>query len=636
MSDFLILAFVILGAGLIAVPIASRLGLGSVLGYLIAGIAISPLLRFLNVDVIALQHFAEFGVVMMLFLIGLELEPSLLWKLRTKLLGLGGGQVLVTTILITIISVLLGEPFKIALAIGLVLALSSTAIVLQTLNERGLNRTEGGQSSFSVLLFQDIAVIPMLALMPLLAVPELQDVANHAAAGHGADAAADHGGGDHGTSGGISMVSDMGGIEATLVTIAAIVAVIFCGNFLTRPLFQFVAAAKLRELFTATALFIVIATALLMMVVGLSPALGAFMAGVVLATSEYRHEMESNIDPFRGLLLGLFFITVGAGIDFVLLMNDTLRVILLAIGLITIKGMVLFGLATVFKLAESDRWLFTLGLAQAGEFGFVLLSFGVANAILPQALADELLLVVTLTMLFTPAMFVLYSRVIAPMLQAVSDKPDDTIEEKQKVIIVGRGRVGGIVERMLKSASYDPVVIDHNSDHLDVLRRFGVHVYFGDATRPGLLHAAGVEEATLLVVAIDGKQQITQLVDYAVRTYPNLHVIARAVDRDHVYELWARGCRDIIRETYDSSLRMGRSAFEAMGISREAADEMTEAFNEMDRKAMIEVADSYDVDVPAHQNEKYISRVREMQGHWEAELRDRISKILDDKELEGA
>ncbi|MEO1474954.1 MAG: cation:proton antiporter [Pseudomonadota bacterium] len=630
MSDFLILAFIILSAGILAVPIATRLGLGSVLGYLIAGIAVSPLLHFLSVDVIALQHFAEFGVVMMLFLIGLELEPNLLWKLRNKLVVLGGGQVVLTAALITAISVILGQPFSIAIAIALVLALSSTAIVLQTLNERDLTRTEGGQASFSVLLFQDIAVIPMLALMPLLAMPELHEAVSHGAA-HAGEAGDDHGGGES-----ISLIGDMNGIQATLVTLAAIGAVILCGNFLARPLFRFVAGAKLRELFTATALFIVIGTALLMMVVGLSPALGAFMAGVVLATSEYRHEMESNIEPFRGLLLGLFFVTVGASIDFALLMEMPERIVILTFGLIAVKGIVLYSLASVFQMGSSDRWLFTLGLAQAGEFGFVLLSFSVSNAILPQVLADELLLVVTLTMLFTPALFVIYSRIMQPRMQAGANVPDDAISEKKKVIIVGRGRVGGIVERMLKAASYDPTVIDHNSNHLDILRRFGVHVYFGDATRPGLLHAAGIENASLLVVAIDGKQQITQLVDYAVRTYPNLHVIARAVDRDHVYELWARGCRDIIRETYDSSLRMGRSAFEALGIGREASLRMMDAFNEMDRKAMIEVADAYDITIPAHENEEYVGRIREMQGHWEAELRDRMSKILDDEELEVA
>ncbi|MEM8635553.1 MAG: cation:proton antiporter [Pseudomonadota bacterium] len=627
MSDFLILAFVVMGAGIIAVPIAARLGLGSVLGYLIAGIAISPLLHLLNVDVVALQHFAEFGVVMMLFLIGLELEPNLLWKLRNKLVVLGGGQVVLTAALVTAIASLLGQPFSIAIAIGLILALSSTAIVLQTLNERGLTRTEGGQASFSVLLFQDIAVIPMLALMPLLAMPELMDTASHAI-GHGEGVVDDHGGSES-----ISMVAGMGGVQATLVTIGAIIAVILAGVFCTRPLFKYIAAAKLPELFTAAALFIIIATALLMMVVGLSPALGAFMAGVVLATSEYRHEMESHIDPFRGLLLGLFFITVGANIDFALLMESPAKIVALAVALIAVKLVVLYSLASVFNISGSSRWLFTLGLAQAGEFGFVLLSFSVTNAILPQTLADELLLVVTLTMLLTPALFILYGKIIQPAMMKTSDEPDDAIEEKKKVIIVGRGRMGGIVERMLKSAGYDPTVIDHNSEHLNILRRFGVHVYFGDATRPGLLHAAGIEDASLLVVAMDGKQQITQLVDYAIRTYPDLHVIGRAVDRDHVYELWARGCRDIIRETYDSSLRMGRSAFEAMGISRESADLMTDAFNEMDRKAMIEVADAYDISIPAAENEEYIGRIREMQSHWEAELRERMRRILDDEDL---
>lgn len=611
MTDFLLLAFVFLVAGVVSVPIASRLGLGSVLGYLIAGIAISPILALLHVDVVSIQHFAEFGVVMMLFLVGLELEPRHLWSMRGQLLGLGGGQVALTTLAVMAVAMAFGQPWTIALAIGLVLALSSTAIVLQTLNEKGLMKSDGGQASFSVLLTQDIAVIPMLALIPLLAVPELVDAAQHAAdAGHGSD--------DHGPA--LSLVDGLNGWQTALVTLAAVAAVILGGSFLTRPIFRFISVAGLRELFTATALMMVVGIALLMSLVGLSPALGTFLAGVVLANSEYRHELESDIDPFRGLLLGLFFMTVGAGINFGLLWDTIFVTVALTMGLLLLKGIVLFLLGTVFGLRGADRWLLTLGLAQAGEFGFVLLTFSVANAVLPQAVSDQLLLVIALSMLLTPVLFILYDRVIAPGLVGSEERETDTIDETGHVIIAGYGRVGTVIDRILLSAGYKTTVIDYSSAQIDALRKFGARVYYGDATRPDLLHAAGIETAKVLVIAIDDEDKITELAEYALRNFPHLHVIARARTRHHVYHLWAAGCRDIIRETYDSSLRMGRSALEALGIPNAAAEEMKEAFNDMDRRAMIHVADAYDLSIPVLENQAYIDAVKDIRGPWQEDL----------------
>lgn len=642
MVDFLLLAFVFLIAGVIAVPIATRFGLGSVLGYLIAGILISPVLAILGVDVISIQHFAEFGVVMMLFLVGLELEPKVLWEMRNKLLGLGGGQVALSTLLVMAIAMALGQPWTIALAIGLVLSLSSTAIVLQTLNEKGLMKSDGGQSGFSVLLFQDIAVIPMLALIPLLALPELIDVASvaghgevvseaahgaaeHGAAEHGTD---DHGSGDH--SSGMSLIAGMEGWQVALVNLGAIAAVILGGSYLTRPIFRFIASAQLRELFTATALMMVVGIALLMSLVGLSPALGTFLAGVVLANSEYRHELESDIDPFKGLLLGLFFMTVGAGINFALLIDNIGLIVALTVGLLTLKAAVLFVLGTIFGLRGLDRWLLTLGLAQAGEFGFVLLSFTVANAVIPSAVADQLLLVVALSMLLTPILFIFYDRVLAPRYAEAQEREPDAIEENNHIIIAGSGRVGGLVQRMLGGAGFKATVIDFSSKQIEMLGRFGQQTYFGDATRPDLLHAAGIGDAKLLVIAIDDKDQITELVRYAHHTYPDLHILARAVDRNHVYDLWAAGCRDIVRETYDSSVRMGRSAFEALGIGKENAEKMAELFNQMDRRAMISLADAYDPEIPTPENEVYIARVKEVAGEWQAELSAEMNKIRGD------
>lgn len=638
MTDFLLLAFIFLIAGVIAVPIATRLGLGSVLGYLIAGIVISPILGWLNVDVISIQHFAEFGVVMMLFLVGLELEPKRLWQMRGKLLGLGGGQIGITTAAIMGIGLLFGLSWTLALAVGLIAALSSTAIVLQTLNEKGLMKSDGGQSSFSVLLAQDIAVIPMLALMPLLAMPELMDIAGEVAhgadAGHGADAAHggdDHGGGDHG--GGMSLVAGLNGWQTALINVIAIAAVIGAGSFLTRPIFRFIAGANLRELFTATALMMVIGIALLMSLVGLSPALGTFLAGVVLANSEYRHELESDIDPFKGLLLGLFFMTVGAAINFALLSENLLLILGLTVLLIAVKAAVLAVLALVFKLRGADRWLLALSLAQAGEFGFVLLSFSVTNAILPQMLADQLLLVVAISMMLTPLLFIFYDRVIVPRHNASDMGEADDIEEQGEVIIAGGGRVGGIVRRILSAAGYSLTVIDYNAQHLENMRRFGARIYYGDATRPDLLHAAGLHNAKVFVASIDDKQKLTELVHYVHTTAPHVHIIARAVDRHHVYELWAAGCRDIIRENYDSSLRMGRSALEALNIPKDRAQMMVDAFNRADRSSMITLADAYDPNIPVMENEVYIARVQDILGPREVAMNAEMMHILETGEM---
>ena len=622
MTDFLLLAFIFLAAGIAMVPIASKLKLGSVLGYLLAGIAISPLLALLHVDVISIQHFAEFGVVMMLFLVGLELEPHMLWAMRSRLLGLGGLQVALTALAAAAIAFALDYPWTISLAIGLVLSLSSTAIVLQTLNERGLMRSDGGQASFSVLLFQDIAVIPMLALMPLLAMPELMDGGLELG---GSATGADHSTDDHGGES-FSLVAGLPGWQATLITLGAIAFVVVGGSRLTRPLFRFISMAHLRELFTATALMIVIGIALLMTLVGLSPALGTFMAGVVLANSEYRHELESDIDPFRGLLLGLFFMTVGASIDFQLLSENLANILSLTAGLIALKVAVLFVLAVKFKLQGADRWLFSLGLAQAGEFGFVLLSYTVGLSVIPQSLADQLLLVVALSMLLTPLLFLLFDRVIAPRYSKQGAKEADSIDEKRKVIIAGHGRIGGIINRMLRLKGFESTVIDFNSEHLEVLRTYNIKVYFGDATRPDLLHAAGIDEASVFVIAIDNKEQITNLAKYVMETHPHVKVIARAVDRHHVYDLWFAGCREIIRESYDSSLRMGRVVLENLGFSLEEATEYVADFTATDRKFMREMADVYDPAIPAHQNPEYVARALEINKAWQEQMDSEISQ----------
>lgn len=605
MSDFLLLTFVFLAAGAVAVPIASRLGFGSVLGYLMAGILLSPLLDALGVDVISIQHFAEFGVVLMLFLIGLELEPRLLWSMRRRLLGLGGLQVVVTILIVTGVAVALGQRWQVALAIGMVLALSSTAIVLQTLNERGSLKSDGGEASFSVLLFQDIAVIPMLALLPLLAVPGLHETA-----------AAD---GSH--SGGFGLMEGLAGWQQALITAGAIGVVVSLGSYLVRPVFRYIALANLRELFTAVALALVVGTALLMTVVGLSPALGSFLAGVVLANSEYRHELESSIDPFKGLLLGVFFITVGAAINFELLFAEFETIMALTLGLILIKVAVLYGLALIFGVRNQHRWLFALGLAQAGEFGFVLLSFAVASGVLGAGLSERLLLVVAISMLLTPLLFIVYDRAIRPRHLGTGQREPDAIDERGTVIVAGSGRFGGIINRLLIGAGYKTVVLDYHAEHLERLRAFGIKVFFGDATRPDLLHAAGIDEASMLVIAIDDRDKITNLVRWTVENHPDVYIVARALDRSHVYELWAAGARDIIRDTFDSSIRAGRSALEALGMHPYDAELQARQFARDDKASMRELADLYDPNMPVHLNRAYVERTREILAEQEKAMR---------------
>ncbi|EDL54186.1 monovalent cation:proton antiporter-2 (CPA2) family protein [Vibrio mediterranei] len=555
MTGYFLQAFVYLIAAVIAVPIAKRLGLGSVLGYLIAGVVIGPIIGLVGEETTTIQHFAEFGVVMMLFLVGLELEPKMLWGMRHKLIGLGGIQVGGTAAAVMGIALMLGQSWSVALTIGLIFALSSTAIVLQTFNEKGLSKTEGGQSAFSVLLFQDIAVIPMLAFIPLLALPELVEQAQNAAA-----QAAEH----HDE---LSLVAGLPGWAYGLVITASIAVVVVGGHYLSRPLFRFVASSGLREIFTATALMLVIGIAALMSLVGLSPALGTFLAGVVLANSEFRHELESNIDPFKGLLLGLFFITVGAGINFGILFDDFFVIIGLTLGVMLLKAAVLYVLAMIFKIKDSARWLFTLSLAQAGEFGFVLLSFSVQNHVLPTDIAQTLSLVVALSMFLTPGLFILFDKVILPKFEKDSnDREADTVEERGTVLIAGIGRFGQIVNRLLVANDVKTVVLDVRAEQVDNMRQIGTKAYFGDASKPDILHTAGIEDVKLLVIAIDNQETNVELVKYVKHTYPHVKILTRAFDRGHGYQLRQAGADYIESETYHSALELGAKTMKCLGF----------------------------------------------------------------------
>ncbi|SPF78413.1 monovalent cation:proton antiporter-2 (CPA2) family protein [Pseudoprimorskyibacter insulae] len=611
MQEFLFQASVYLMAAVIAVPIASRLGLGSVLGYLLAGIVIGPALGLVS-HTTDLQHFAEFGVVMMLFIIGLELEPRALWDMRHKLLGLGGLQIVVTTVLVMFAAMALGYVWQTSLAVGFIFALSSTAIVLQTLSEKGLMQTSGGRSAFSVLLTQDIAVIPILVLLPLLAVAQGPTLAADGSIQRNLPEADSHAT--------MSLVEGLPGWGVTLVTLGAIAAIILAGIYLSRPIFRYIHAAHLREMYTALALLIVLGIGFLMLLVGLSPALGTFLAGVVLANSEFRHELESDIEPFKGLLLGLFFITVGAGIDFNVLLRSPAEIIGLAVGVILLKSAVLYGLGRAFGLRRRDQWLFTLGLAQAGEFGFVLISFSLQLHVLPTPLAEKLLLVVALSMLITPLLFILYDWLSKRMKDTSEDKTPDEIDEQGPVIIAGIGRFGQIVNRMVRSAGFKTVVLDHDLRTIQLMRRFGVKGFFGDPTRPELLHAAGLETARVLVIALDNPAAATKLCGYARRLRPDLHIIVRARDRQHVYQLYKVGADDIVRELFDSSLRAGRYVLENIGLSEWEAAQAEKTFFHHDRYAVRELAKVWDPNRATGENDAYVARTIELEKELEIAL----------------
>lgn len=619
MEGFLFQATIFLAATVIAVPIAARMGLGSVLGYLAAGILIGPVLGLVGGhQTEELQHFAEFGVVMMLFIIGLELEPRALWDMRHKLIGLGGLQIGLTTLAVMIGAMILGLYWSVALAVGLIFALSSTAIVLQTLSEKGLMQTGGGRSAFSVLLTQDIAVIPMLALLPLLALPKRPDqvlsetLERMTGTGdtehHGAHEAA------------VSLIQSLPGWGAALLTIGVVVGIILTGVYLTRPVFRFIHHAQLREMYTALALLIVVGISFSMNLVGLSPALGAFLAGVVLASSEFRHELESDLSPFKGLLLGLFFITVGAGINFGILASQTFQVLGLALAIILIKGGILYALGRVFDLKGRNLWLFTLSLAQAGEFGFVLISFSGQQNVIPPELKELLLLVVALTMLITPLLFILYDSLSNRMDDSGDVHDPDEIDEHGPVIIAGIGRFGQIINRIVRSSGFNTVVLDHDFNAIQRVRRFGVKGFLGDPTRPDLLHAAGLKDAKVLVVALDDPDSATRLVAFARRECPDLHIIARARDRTHVFRLYQAGANDIVREMFDSSLRAGRYVLENMGLSEFEASELEKTFYHHDRHSVQELAALWDPTIPTTDNTAYIARAKELEGDLQTML----------------
>jgi len=541
-------AAIYFAAAVLAVMAAHRLGLGSVAGYLLAGIAIGPWGLKVVQQPDAIRSFAELGVVFLLFVIGLELEPRRLWHMRAQLLGLGLSQVLGSIAAIAAVALVAGFDMRVALIAGMALSLSSTALALQPLTERGALATQGGQAGFAILLFQDLAVIPMLAVLPLL-----------------------------GTAGGWSGFT----WQALAFAVAAIVGTLVLGHFIARPVFRHIARTRLREIFTAFALLLVLGIALVFEMAGLSMALGAFLAGVLLAESEYRHEIQATIEPFKGMLLGLFFISVGMGVDFTVLLAHPWIVLGVIAGLFLVKGAVLWLIAQRAQLPSTERSLFIVLLAQGGEFAFVILGLGAANEALPEATAQAITLAVALSMIATPFLLLFHDRVIAPRLGVLIERPAEQ-PEPAKVIVAGLGRVGQVVARLLNASGFQPTVLDDDPDGVEELRKFGFRVFYGDATRLDLLHAAGAERANLLVIALDDRDAITQLARVARTNFPRLRLIARAHDMRHMFELRDIGVEMMERETWLSALKIGETALAVMTQDPERAQRAVRAFAEHD------------------------------------------------------
>jgi CPA2 family monovalent cation:H+ antiporter-2 len=596
-KGFFIQAIVYLTSAVVCVPIAKKLGLSSILGYLFAGIVIGPfVLGFIGSEGEDIMHFAEFGVVMMLFLIGLELDPYKFWKMRKFILGMGSMQLIGTGVSIFILCQLfLDWNWQTTVVIALALSLSSTAIVLQTLKEKGLSQTSMGRASFSVLLFQDIAVIPILAIIPLMmsgqAIPD-DDLKS-------------------------SLIIDLPGWIQTLIVLAAIIAVYFGGKYIVVPLLHIVAKTRLQELFTASALLLVMAVSYLMQLVGLSPALGAFMAGVVLANSEFRHELEGDIAPFKGLLLGLFFIGVGASINFKLIIDDPAYILIFGAILTAIKFFVLFGIGKFYKKSNDQNLLFSFGLSQAGEFGFVILSFSMQLNILPNILANQMMAIIVLSMVSTPFLLLINEKWIDPFfgVKEKVKKPHDIIDENNEVIIAGFGHFGSTIGRLLKANGVNATILDHDSDRVDLLRKMGFKVYYGDATRLELLKAAGAENAKIFIAAIDNPEVNLSVVELLRKHFPHLNILTRARNRVDAYELIDHGVDKIYRETLYTAVHLGVDALTQLGHRKYSATRQGQRFIKYDEAAIRKLA------IKRHDKMAYLATVKD-----ELEMQEQLLK----------
>ncbi|MCS5711214.1 monovalent cation:proton antiporter-2 (CPA2) family protein [Candidatus Berkiella aquae] len=591
-KDFFYQAAIYLLAAVLAVPLAKRLGFGSVLGYLIAGIIIGPFVLGTVGNTESIMHFAEFGVTLMLFLIGLELRPAALWRLRSQIFGLGLIQVLATTLAFTGVFILLDFSFVSSFAIGMIFSLSSTAIVLQIFTEKGWNRSPVGEATLSVLLFQDLAIIPILAILPLLGYQVLIEDPH-------------------------TLTAKLSGWHQALFTIGVIAALIIAGRFLLRPLFRFIANSNLREIFTAASLLVVIASALVMQALGLSAALGTFLAGAVLAESEYRHELEADIEPFKGLLLGIFFISVGANINFSLIYHNPILILKIVTLLLVFKAMILFAVAKVFKINTQNSLLFSLTLAQGGEFCFVLLSFAAGIKIFSNETAALLIAAVAISMLLTPLMIIFYEKVLAPyFVRSQKDTDFDNIEQqKSTVVMAGFGRFGQIIGRLLIANKIKTTVLDLDAEAIAILRQFGFKVYYGDASRMDLLEIAGIKNASLFIIAIDDSEKALEIAKQVRKHYPDLKILARVHGRTQAYDFLKNDFNHVYRETFDSSLAMGLDALQSLGFDQEQAERMVKLFKEHDEASLAHLSKLYNR--PGQPDQAYINEARKSRKNLE-------------------
>lgn len=565
-ANQLVSVVTLLGAAIIAVPIFKRLGLGSVLGYLAAGIAIGPFGLKLFSDSQSIIHVAELGVVMFLFIIGLEMKPSHLWGLRRQIFGLGSAQVVTSAILLTFVGMAFGFPWQVAFIGGAGFVLTSTAIVMQVLSERGDMASYRGQKMVSILLFEDLIIVPLLAVVTFLSPLEANEVAN------------------------AQPVWQKIGIAGLSVT-----ALVVAGIWLLNPLFRILAKTKIRELMTAAALFVVLGSALLMEEGGLSTAMGAFVAGVLLSESSFRHQLEADIEPFRGLLLGLFFLGVGMALDLNIVFNNWLMILSIVLAMMFVKSLAIFIIAKLAKSTNSTAMDRAVVMAQGGEFAFVLYAAAATQGVITSEIQANFTAIVVLSMIFAPLTIILHNKFVVPRLADKGEQQaEDHIDEQHPIILVGIGRYGQIVNHILTMSGYHPTVIDLNAKQVESARHFGIKSYYGNATRPELLHNAGIETAELLIVAVDDKQQALHIVELARSMNPNIKILARAYDRRHVFELYKSGADIQVRETFDSAVRSGRKALEILGIEHEVADEICKYYFDRDRHRVKLMAEVYD------------------------------------------
>ena len=568
----------LLGAAVVAVPLFKRLGLGSVLGYLAAGLAIGPYGLALVTDSHAIIHIAEFGVVMFLFVIGLEMKPSHLWGLRRQIFGLGSLQVVVSAILLTIVGTLFGAPWEVSFICASGFVLTSTAIVMQVLGERQELASPRGQRIVSILLFEDLLIVPLLALVEFLA-PATPESAAHAT----------------------PLWQTIG---TALLSLAALVA---AGLWVLNPLFRVLAASRAREVMTAAALLVVLGAGLLMETGGLSMAMGAFVAGVLLSESSFRHQLEADIEPFRGLLLGLFFLGVGMSLDLKVVAENWGIIVSGVIALMVVKGLCVYGVARLARSNHADALDRALLMAQGGEFAFVLYSAAANAGVIDATVNANMTAIIVLSMAITPLILILHRRFAA---QPAQTREADTFDEHHPILVVGMGRFGQIVNSMLQMSGHSTTIIDLDPTTVAGFNRYGTKTHFGDASRPELLLAAGIENTRLLVIAIDNREQALSIARFAREVNPNIDIVARAYDRLHTFDLYQAGANEIVRETFDAAIRAGKRALERLGMSRDDAEKVGKIFYRHDRHGMIEQARVYDPTLGPFKNQQMAELVR--------------------------